>query len=162
MKKLIVTAFLMMIVPGIGVTSQMPAFIDVVMNSSNTMMTSMHQSTALRFCEDQKNHLPSIRELAQLAMSSGAKGITDACGSDSQCYLVQVTNAHGAQESFYYSYAGYKSPNGHNGVARLWSSTSHPNDPFNRNAVYIFNSNSGLIEYNDPTFLAQVRCVEGR
>lgn len=56
-------------------------------------------------------HLPSLRELAQFAMSLGAQGIADRKVDDSYQKL-SVKNADGTIDSFYFSAKGYQRPAG--------------------------------------------------
>ena len=77
---------------------------------------------AVGYCAKQGQHLPSVRELAVYAMKFGARGIVDSCNSDDkQCHHIQAVDVSGSPDSFYYSSAGYRRPQGEHGDSLFWS-----------------------------------------
>ena len=136
---------------------QMPAFLDIAKDAYGKVKF-MNQANAVQYCSAQGAHLPSARELAQLAMSLGAKGIVDSCGSENKCYSVKATNANGSSDSFNYSYAGYETPDGDLGKYWFWSSSVNSN--YSDNAFYFIGDNGYVDNYYRNNFNA-VLCVSG-
>ena len=135
-----------------------PAFLDIVKNADGRVKT-MNQAYAMQYCASQGAHLPSARELAQLSMSLGAKGIVDSCdSSDNKCYPIKAINADGRADSFNFSCAGYQRPEGELGNNWFWSSSVNSN--FSDYAFYLSGDN-GYVVYVRNDIVA-VRCVSGR
>jgi hypothetical protein len=83
----------------------------------------MKIAEAVQYCENQGTHLPSARELAQFAVKLGAKGIVEACDSDDDfCQKVEAKNIDGKNDTFYFSAAGYRRPEGD--LGKVWFSSS--------------------------------------
>lgn len=136
-----------------------PAFLDIVKNADGSVKT-MNQADAIQYCASQGAHLPSARELAQLSMSLGAKGIVDACdSSDSSCYSVKATNADGSSDNFNFSYAGYQRPAGELGNNWFWSSSVYSN---HSDFAFGLNGNFGVVVSAYRSSNYAVRCVSGR
>ena len=116
----------------------------------------MTQAAAIRYCANQGARLPSIRELAQLAMSHGAKGIVDTCyGSGHRCYSVNATNADGSSDKFKFIYAGYRRPEGED--KWFWSSSISK-----IGSAFGLDGGSGVVDSDVRSiFPAAVRCVSG-
>ena len=87
----------------------------------------MSQADAIKYCASNGQHLPSARELAQLATSMGATGISETAKDG--YHQVNAKNADGKVDSFYFSYAGYKRPSGNLGNHWFWSSSVDLSDP---------------------------------
>ncbi len=144
---------------------QMPTFLDIAKNAAGPKL--MTQPAAVEYCQDPSNvqqpaHLPSARELAQLSMSLGAKGIVDTCGKDQNCYKISnIQNSDGSKDEFYYSYSGYQRPPGDLGSNWFWSSSVYSGYSY-----YAFDLNGDVGDVdsghrNRDNFIA-VRCVSGR
>ncbi len=134
-----------------------PVFLDIARNSDGSVKT-MTNGEAIAYCLGRDAHLPSARELAQLSMSFGAKGIVDACKtSDKTCYKVESLNAKGTPDSFYFSCLGYRRPAYERGAEWLWSTSLTSKIPY---YDIVFDSDQCFIgdDTYRPADLA-VRCV---
>lgn len=138
--------------------AQIPTFLDIARNADGSVKY-MYLADAIQYCSDQGAHLPSARELAQLSMSLGARGIVDSCGSDSECYPVKANNADGSSDSFNFSYARYQRPAGDLGDSWYWSSSVYPG--FLGGAFHLSGRHGFLDAFNRFRKYA-VRCVSGR
>lgn len=137
-----------------------PAFLDIARNADGSVKSIMDQADAIHYCANQGAHLPSARELAQLSMSLGAKGIVDACDrSDKKCYSVKATNADGSSDNFNFSYAGYQRPAGELGNNWFWSSSVFSNFS---GFAFVLNGYYGDVVYDVRYVNFAVRCVSGR
>lgn len=138
-----------------------PFFLDVARGEDGKILF-MNQYHALQYCEKQGAHLPSARELAQLSMSLGAKGIVDSCGTDQRCYGVMGRNADGGIDEFNYSSTGYQRPAFEDTWLWLWFWSSSI-DPVYTDYALVLKNDYGdihsLISRND---YYAVRCVVGR
>lgn len=133
-------------------TEQQAPFLDIA-------DVRVSQYKALQVCNKLEAHLPSARELAQFAMSLGAKGVVEQCGSDSQCHLILATNADGTADRFYYSESGYHRP--HNDLGYwLWSSSLYSNG--SDSAIFLAPDGhiGAYARYREDIFAA--RCATGR
>ena len=137
---------------------QAPSFLDIARNGDGSVKR-MTQPEAIEYCANQGAHLPSARELVQLSMSFGARGIVDSCSQDNQCYRILATNAEGSQDEFYFSYAGYQRPVGDLGNNWFWSSSV-----FSLTHDYAFSlyGDGGEVDYDYRYDFNAVRCVAGR
>lgn len=80
---------------------------------------------AVQHCENNGSHLPSARELAQFSVNLGAKGIVEVCDAgDDYCQKIEAKNIDGKNDSFYFSSAGYRPPEGDLGKVWFLSSLS--------------------------------------
>ncbi len=118
--------------------NQTPSFLDFRRKSDGSPMT-MDQRRAVQYCAINGAHLPTARELALLAMSFGARGIVDSCGSDKECSQERAKNADGTVDTFYFSSAGYQRPAGDLGDYSIWSSSIS-----SRNSKYAFTFSGSL------------------
>ncbi len=119
----------------------------------------MNQVEAFNYCARQGQHLPSVRELAQLATSMGAAGISETAKDG--YHQVSAKNADEKTDSFYFSYAGYKRPAGDLGKTFFWSSSVNLNYP---DYGFVLYGDSGRF-YNDSRNyfdLRAVRCARGQ
>jgi hypothetical protein len=101
--------------------------------------------------------LPTIRELAQMARSSGAKGIVKECTTDDRhCYEnIDITNPDYKEDHFFYSATGYKRPSDDRGRDWFWSSSVYT---FGHNYessfyAYYFQNVTGYIGLRDRDYL---------
>jgi hypothetical protein len=99
-------------------------------------------------CKDKGKHLPSIRELAQIAMSYGAKGIVEINDGKPLKPLsghieINAKNADGSSDNFYYSHYGYQRPPGLLGIKWFWSSSVRVD---NTGSVMAFFGKDGFID----------------
>jgi hypothetical protein len=142
--------------------AQMPVFLDIA-RDTNGRLKYMDHSDATRYCANRGARLPSIRELAQLSMSLGAKGIGESCGTDKSCYkFSNIQNADGSKDEFYYSFSGYQRPAGDLGNNGFWSSSRLVNSGYYDNAFFFGGGrgdiNSGYRYY----YLLLALCVARR
>ncbi len=82
----------------------------------------------MKACADQKMHLPTIRELAQMSQAMGAKGILGTSEVKEGevpdgFYFVSAINPNGKKDEFYFNYSGYVRPVGDFGNNWFWSSS---------------------------------------
>ncbi len=111
-------------------------------------MASMKHDEAMSYCASIGMHMPSAREVAQLAQGMGAVGISETAKTGYQ--LIDVKNTDGTIDKFYFSHKGYIRPKGLLGTAMrgFWTDSvvgpakwSH-NYPYN---VYGLNGDTGYI-----------------
>ena len=136
---------------------------DIARNTDGSIRY-MNQADAINYCTSQGQHLPSARELAQLAQSLGAAGISETAKDG--YYQVSAKNADGKADTFYFSYAGYNRPAGDLGNNWFWSSSVNSDDSYN--AFYLYGLNgvvgnfgvvgSDLRDYDGNA----VRCARGQ
>ena len=112
---------------------------------------SMNQKDALKACPA-KTHLPTFRELIELAQMHGARGILEtgeyAKGERPKGYeKVSVTDLDGKKDEFFYSLKGMSEMNG------LWRNTfwssSSGSVQFSENARFVLDFGMGQIGYYD-------------
>jgi hypothetical protein len=108
---------------------QLPTFLDIPTRASGIAQGRaklMNYRDAVQYCSSQGARLPSARELARYSMSLGAKGFPEtgelSKGEISFDY-VEVVNADGTEDSFYFSRVGYQTPAGHLRQNAFWSSS---------------------------------------
>jgi len=159
-----------------------PQFGDIARHADGSV-NYMNQEDAVKYCSEIKGegaHLPSIRELAQLASQvctpetlgvepCGAAGIKEinqypresATYKDGY-YVVTPLN----EKSFYFSDAGYKRPSGDLGDNKFWSSTVFPDHyfPDHPDLGYVLSGVYGGVYYGNYRYYDDyaVRCVAGR
>lgn len=115
-------------------------------------------------CESKNLRLPTARELALVAYSYGANGISET--PKKGYYLVKGSDSTGNPDHFYYSHEGYQRPAGDYGKFDFWSSSVFP-DAYSKhensyNRTYMLNGANGYIydAYNSSGYYIQaVRCV---
>ncbi len=117
----------------------------------------MNQPDAIKYCASQGQHLPSARELAQLATSRGAAGISETAKNG--YYQVNAKNADGKVDSFYFRNSGYIRPADDLGNNWFWSSSVVLNRPDYAFDLYGGNGHVGYV-YRDN--LHAVRCERGQ
>ncbi len=134
-----------------------PQFGDIVRHADGSI-NYMSQSVAISYCAGKGMHLPSARELAQLATSMGAAGFSETPKKGYQA--VQAWNADGEDDVFYFSSVGYKSPAGDLGNNWFWSSSRYSVNPQRSYNLY---GKGGDLILNERYFnYFAVRCVVGR
>lgn len=124
---------------------------------------AMRQVDARDYCYFQGGRLPSVRELAELAMSFRAKGVGNRCEpSDTKCHEVQAIDfaidIGGVPENFAYSRQGFQRPNGDLGIYGVWSDSVHAQYP---NSSYKFSGSDGSIQPALRESAGAVSCVWG-
>jgi hypothetical protein len=140
---------------------------------------NIYEATA--YCRDRAAHLPSLRELADVVKSFGAKGIVPKCDSDRSCGRYTSTlldigypGRPGIKDSFYFS--GECSVPAEFINIKIWSSSFYSIDPYNpvfmtcskaecrfegMNMPYIDGSRPKL-RYDDAAYeYANVLCIRG-
>lgn len=134
-------------------------FLDIARDASGEVMY-MKRSDAVQYCANLEAHLPSARELAQLSMSLGAKGIVDTCHSVQDCYEIgSIQNTDGSEDKFYFSFSGYQRPAGELGNNWFWSSSVTRFNPY---IAFVLDGRPGYIETADGiNYRLAVRCVVG-
>lgn len=138
--------------------ARMPTFLDIAKNADGSVKYMSH-ADATQYCSNQGAHLPSARELSQLSMSLGARGIVDSCSSYNKCQYVGARNADGSSDRFYFSYAGYQLPAADIRKDLFWSSGYLGNSDY----AFILDGNDGDIVYGNIEYVRiAVRCVSNR
>lgn len=138
-----------------------PMFLDIAKNADGSVKR-MKQSEAFKYCANQGAHLPTARELAQLSISLGARGIVEWPGMDEYwCripggfYSVRTTN-----DIFCFSSVGFQRPAGDLGNHWFWSSSYDSNPSFN---TFVLNGFVGEVDLVDSAYSnGAVLCVSGR
>ncbi len=131
---------------------------DIARNTDGSIRY-MNQADAINYCASQGQHLPSARELAQLAQSMGAAGISETAKNG--YYQVSAKNADGKADTFYFSHAGYNRPAGDLGYNWFWSS-SVVSSSLSYNA-FLLDGVVGGVDYDLRGSLSYaVRCARGR
>lgn len=144
-----------------------PVFLDVPVYSGGQPI-DMTQYFAFTYCAQRGAHIPTVRELAEFAVSMGAKGIQgDGTCPDSRfnkCRNVIATRykhgkeTQGVEDRFDFSWDGYQAPEGPAGQDQwFWTSSVDGHDT---GYAYIFHGRSGAIgEVVRTQQRATVRCV---
>ena len=170
---------------GPNAVKSVPIFLDIARNA-NGSIKDMSQADALAYCECQGEakerlgcttapfmaHLPSARELAQLSMSLGAKGIAEIeSGRPDDSYgEIKAINADGSSDNFYFSYEGYRIPSSELRHEGIWSASVNPNhnnsvSPNYNNSKFAFMFNGGVgnvVDIYREIVYVEVRCVASR
>ena len=140
-----------------------PVFLGIAKDAAGKVKT-MTQADAIQYCASQGNHLPSARELVQLMVSMGAKGIVNACGIGDHCDHLDAINVDGSQDSFNVSYAGFN-PTDPEMNNMFWSSSVETSDSITEGLVLNGDQGGGvggLVDLNPHSRWVAVRCVSGR
>ena len=132
-----------------------PRFDDIAKNADARVQFMNHQK-AIQYCASQGKRLPSIRELAQLASSMGAAGISETAKEG--YFPINAINADGKVDNFYFSYSGYNSPANDLGKHWFWSSSFFSGQS---NLACILSGHSGAVFYEELDVEGNValRCV---
>jgi hypothetical protein len=133
-----------------------PQIGDIARNTDGSIRY-MNQADAINYCASQGQHLPSARELAQLAQSMGAAGISETAKDG--YYLVNAVNADGKYDSFYFNYSGYQQPAGDLGNNWFWSSSV---DSSNSGGAFVLRGHYGFVYYGPRGLSDAVRCARGQ
>lgn len=139
---------------------QAPTFLDIAKNADGTVKY-MNQNDAIQYCTAQGAHLPSARELAQLSMSLGAKGIAEIKSGkpDNSYYSINAKNADGSSDKFYFSNEGYQRPAGEMGNNWFWSSSVFSYSSY---YAFFFSGYFGGVFSDSRYYYGAVLCVSGR
>lgn len=142
---------------------QAPKFLDIAKNADGGVKY-ISQEDAVQYCSDQGARLPSARELAQLSMTFGAKGIAEIqSGKPDNSYReIWVNNADGSLDRFYFSEEGYQRPAGELGDYTLWSSSRYSRDYYVYGFVFIGSIGGIYADFSFQNRDIAVRCVSGR
>lgn len=97
---------------------------DVTPKLTGILKSGVTQYEAESICRDKGMRLPTARELALVAQSLGAQGISET--EKDGYYLVKGSDSAGNPDHFYFSYKGYSRPAGDLGRHVFWSSSVHP------------------------------------
>lgn len=134
---------------------------DVTPELTGILKTGVSQYKAERICADEGMRLPTARELALVAQSLGAQGISET--KKDGYYLVKGSDSAGNPDHFYFSYKGYKHPAGDLGSKWFWSSSVHPD--FSSNAYLLVGDDGDIgnvYRSYDYHIVSAVRCVRSR
>lgn len=137
-----------------------PGFHDVARDASGNVKY-MSQADAIQYCTNQGARLPNARELAQLSMSFGSKGIVniDDCPGGGPCYKVYLyVNIDGTKDEFWFDYSGYQRPDGSMGLDRFWSSSVDNYYPY---LAYFLDGYDGTIGIGNQGSENAVLCLGG-
>ncbi len=122
----------------------------------------MSQAQAVKYCVDQKMHLPTIKEFALLAMHWGAAGISEAKNDSHHSYReINAINPDGTKDFFYFRSAGYERLEGLFQERKFWSSSVADPSGFTtgKSYPYMFWGDMGEINtVSDPTFKLAIVC----
>lgn len=89
--------------------------------------TGVTQQTAIEVCRERGMRLPTARELAMVAQSLGAEGISERRKDGYR--LIKGSDVNGNPDHFYFNYRGYQRPEGDLGRKWFfWSSSVHTHD----------------------------------
>jgi hypothetical protein len=133
-------------------------------NHANPLL--MNQADAMKACAGHGMHLPTIRELAKISQSMGAKGILEK--SEVQegkvpagFYLVIAIDPNGKKDEFYFNYSGYNRPAGDLGNNWFWSSSVVSDVSYNGYGLdgYV---GDVYVPYDPRVPYSAVRCVAGQ
>lgn len=136
---------------------------DATPELTGILQGGVSQYEAERICEDNGMRLPTARELALVAQSLGAEGISET--KKEGYYLVRGSDSAGNPDLFYFSYKGYKRPAGDLGNKWVWSSSV---DPDYSNLAFRLNGLNGEFDFynrsadNYYNIFNAVRCVRSR
>jgi hypothetical protein len=126
----------------------------------NGKIIRLKQPEAIAYCP-RGTHLATMREVANYAMSLGAKGFVDSTGFDHgtvRSYYFQDDNGH--RDNFSYDNAGYRPPSGDLALESIWTQSSKNNylDTF----AGVFNLGNGTFSelYKQQDFA--VACVKSQ
>lgn len=139
---------------------------DVTPELTGVLRTRVYQQIARRTCAEKDMRLPTARELALVAQSLGAQGISET--KKYGYYLVKGSDRAGNPDYFYYSPKGYKRPVGALGRKSFWSSSIHPQT--SRYAYRLIGKNGVIhdahrlssVSHGDISRINAVRCVRSR
>ncbi len=136
-----------------------------VLRTADGIVLAMNQEKAIEACADQNMHLPTIRELAQIAQAMGAKGIlelSEVKGGKvpANFYLMRSVNLNGQIDRFYFNSNGYIRPAGIWGKHSFWSSSVQEGNTIH--GGYGFNGGIGAIYTTYIGNNAAVRCLSNR
>jgi hypothetical protein len=143
-----------------------PSLTDIVRNADGSVHY-MNQLLADKYCRDQGSHLATARELALVAQSLGAQGISETAKDG---YLpVYGSYPEGGYDNFYYSGKGYQRPPGDLGNLEFWSSSHDPHGyegsdgpHYGFDAYVLFGDDGGIYTLSRALDLAAVLCVRSR
>ena len=124
------------------------------------ILTGVSQYEAERICRNEGMRLPTARELALVAQSLGAEGISETRKDGYR--LIRGTDSAGNPDNFYFSYKGYQRPAGDLGNKWFWSSSVHP---YVSRDAYVLGGNNGDFGYGPRSYVYNfiaVRCVRSR
>ncbi|RYZ94241.1 MAG: hypothetical protein EOP11_26645 [Proteobacteria bacterium] len=142
--------------------------IDEILRDEDGHFVRANQSGAAAACAAKGMRLPTLRELAQLATSRGAKGIkeqseireTDLAGG----YILETpTDPSGKRDDFYYNSLGYREPDRGAGKQAFWSSSACVACVLGgggASSAYAFDAASGKFYDKYETLSYSVRCLK--
>ncbi len=146
-------------------TGEAPHLLDFLRSPRDFSVRHLYHDEAIYYCNKQGNHLPTARELAQYAMSLGAKGIAEFADGkpDDSYYRVDATQDgfNGIYfDRFYFSAEGYQHPEGEFGENEIWSASSNSYARVS-NTWIAFNSATGHLYDVHWYFTYPARCAPG-
>jgi len=137
--------------------------IGILAKNTDGSPRNMSQTEAIDYCKSQAQHLPSARELAQLAQSLGAAGIS-ANNLKNGYYPVTAKNADGITDTFSFNIARYKRPQGDLGNYWFLSSSVRTDNPVG-SPYGLLGALGAIISVTDDPNTPQphaVLCFQGR
>ena len=177
MRKIISTLlFSLICLPALADQLPVPAFLHLARNADGSPKL-MTQQAAIEYCQDPNNiqqpaHLPSARELGQIAMTLGKNnGFVDS--QCKHCLPFHAKNVDGTLDNFYFSWEGYHKPARDVydldpkdfGRQTLWSSSvdlgaATPGEPIQPIGFDVFYG--GMGDYYVGASSPAVGCLSGR
>ena len=145
---------------------------DVMLRDDKRNLLKMNQGAAAKACAARGMRLPTIRELAKMGQSRGAKGILETRDVRDQDLrdgfsLVTATNPDGKKDHFYYNPTGYVESASDSRDQWFWSSSDGAEDnseggaPTNIPVKFTFDDNGKIHDHYNYLNLA-VRCIRNQ
>lgn len=140
---------------------------DRVLRDEEGLLLRSSQEGAAKACAARGMRLPTFRELAELAVTRGAKGIIETSDFTPEhhgkaYFLVKPLNPDGFQDAFYYNSIGYKEPVFQAARAEFWSSSTCVNCVIGGeggNSAYSMDAETGDARDRYADVTLAVRCV---
>lgn len=133
---------------------------DGLLRSEDGRLLHLSQPEAMKACPE-GTRLPTIRELAKISQTRGAKGILEANQDDeipAGYEKISAINFDGQEDEFYFSREGYKHPEGDLGESWMfWSSSVHSS--FSYLAWYLNGYSSQMAYVSGYKDYGAVMCV---
>jgi hypothetical protein len=143
-----------------------------ILKTSNGDIDHMTYEQAMKACPI-GSHLPTAREITQLAVNEGAEGILTQAQVDREralgvpfgdlaqgvSQIVALNPGQFEPDRFWFRFAGYKVPTGDLVYEWFWSSSL---DPRGYGWPFYFQNHSGVIAVAFPNYKMAVRCISDR
>lgn len=153
---------------GIDAGAEVPgARKEVILRDATGRVLRAKQKDAAKACSSRGMHLPTLRELAELAEQRGAKGLKELHAIEepdlAAGYVLHTpTNPDGKRDDFYYNRRGYREPDRKVIGEIFWSSSACVGcvEGTGADSAYAFSSVTGEIADKYATIPYGVRCLQ--